>query len=76
MNLNKRQSIILDYINKRITLRRLEIEEFLASGDYKRAKNTVLRDLKVLLKNKCITKTGFGRGVLYHPANFKYTDEV
>ena len=69
MNLNKRQSIILDYINKHTSSSRLEIEEYVASVDDKSSKNTIIRDLDVLLKNNYIKKTGSARSIKYQPAN-------
>ena len=69
MKLNKRQSIILDYINKYTSLSRLEIEEYVASVDDKSSKNTIIRDLDVLLKNNYIKKTGSARSIKYLPAN-------
>ena len=56
MSLNKKQSLILDYINKHNTSSRLEIEEYVATVDDKISKNTIIRDLDVLLKNKYIKK--------------------
>lgn len=67
MNLNKRQSLILDYINKRNSSSRLEIEEYVATVDDKSSKNTIIRDLDVLLKNNYIKKTGFARSIRYEP---------
>ncbi len=68
MKLNKRQSIILDYINKRNASSRLEIEEYVASVDDKSSKNTIIRDLDILLKNNYIKKTGSARSIKYLPA--------
>lgn len=69
MKLNKRQNIILDYINKHTSSSRLEIEEYVASVDDKSSKNTIIRDLDVLLKNNYIKKTGSARSIKYLPAN-------
>ena len=69
MNLNKRQSIILDYINKHSSSSRQEIEEYVASVDDKSSKNTIIRDLDVLLKNNYIKKIGSARSIKYQPAN-------
>lgn len=68
MKLNKRQSIILDYINKHNASSRLEIEEYVASVDDKSSKNTIIRDLDILLKNDYIMKTGSARSIKYLPA--------
>lgn len=67
MNLNKRQSLILDYINKKLSSSRLEIEEYLSSIDDKISKNTVIRDLDILLKNNYIRKAGAARSIKYSP---------
>lgn len=67
MKLNKRQSLILDYINKHIALSRLEIEEYVAKVDDKSSKNTIIRDLDLLLKNNYIKKTGSARSIKYQP---------
>ena len=69
MKLNKRQSIILDYINKHTSSSRLEIEEYVASVDDKSSKNTIIRDLDLLLKNNYIKKIGSARSIKYLPAN-------
>lgn len=68
MKLNKRQSLILDYINKHSSSSRLEIEEYTAKADDKCSKNTIIRDLYVLLKNNYIKKTGSARSIRYQPA--------
>lgn len=69
MNLNKRQSLILDYINKHNTSSRLEIEEYVANVDEKSSKNTIIRDLDVLLKNNFIKKIGSARSIKYQPSS-------
>ena len=68
MKLNKRQSLILDYINKHNASSRLEIEEYVATVDDKSSKNTIIRDLDVLIKNNYIKKTGSARSIKYLPA--------
>jgi len=68
MKLNKRQSLILDYINKHNASSRLEIEEYIATVDDKSSKNTIIRDLDTLLKNNYIKKTGSARSIKYLPA--------
>lgn len=67
MKFNKRQSLILDYINKHNASSRLEIEEYVATVDDKISKNTIIRDLDVLLKNNYIKKTGAARSIKYLP---------
>ncbi|MBP3924830.1 Fic family protein [bacterium] len=68
MKLNKRQSLILDYINKHDGSSRLELEEYVEIVDDKTSKNTIIRDLDVLLKNNYITKVGSARNIKYLPA--------
>lgn len=68
MKFNKRQSLILDYINKHNASSRLEIEEYVATVDDKISKNTIIRDLDVLLKSNYIKKTGAARSIKYLPA--------
>lgn len=65
MGLNKRQSLILEYINKHNALSRLEIEGYVATVDDKSSKNTIIRDLDVLLKNNYIKKIGSARSIKY-----------
>lgn len=65
MNLTKRQSLILDYINKNSFLSRLDIEKYIATVDDKISKNTIIRDLDVLLKNNFIKKQGSARSIKY-----------
>lgn len=67
MKLNKRQSLILDYINKHSVSSRLELEKYLETVDDKISKNTLIRDLDVLLKNDYIKKTGSARSIQYIP---------
>ena len=67
MKFNKRQSLILDYINKHNASSRLEIEEYVDTVDDKISKNTIIRDLDVLLKNNYIKKTGAARSIKYLP---------
>ena len=68
MGLNKRQSLILDYINKHNASSRLELEEYVAAVDDKISKNTIIRDLDVLLKNNYIKKVGSARSIKYLPS--------
>lgn len=49
-NLNNRQNIILEYINKHQLSNRQEIEEYVSSIGDVVSKNTILRDLEVLVK--------------------------
>lgn len=68
MKLNKRQSLILDYINKHNASSRLEIEVYVATVDDKSSKNTIIRDLDVLLKYNYIKKIGSARSIKYLPS--------
>ena len=65
MGLTKRQSLILDYINKHSFSSRHEIEEYISTVDDKISKNTVIRDLETLLKNNYIKKEGSARSIKY-----------
>ena len=47
-----------------------EIEEYIASVDDKSSKNTIIRDLDVLLKNNYIKKIGSARSIKYQPAKY------
>ena len=67
MKLNKRQSLILDYINKHNGSTRLEIENYVEAVGDKMSKNTIIRDLDVLLKNNYINKIGSARSIKYLP---------
>ena len=67
MQLNRRQNIILDYINQHQAIGRLELEKYVAMVDDKISKNTLIRDLNVLLKNGFIKKEGAARSVKYLP---------
>lgn len=66
-NLNNRQNIILEYINKHQLSNRQEIEEYVSSIGDVVSKNTILRDLEVLIKNNYITKQGSARSIKYLP---------
>lgn len=65
--LNKRQVKILEYINKNSSLSRLEIEKYITLIDDEVSKNTIIRDLDVLLKNNYIKKQGSARSIKYLP---------
>ncbi len=68
MKLNKRQSLILDYINNYNGSSRLELECYIETVDDKTSKNTIIRDLDILLKNNYINKIGLARNTKYIPA--------
>ena len=67
MDLNKRQCLILDYINKHYSISRLELEEYISTFDDRISKNTVIRDLDILLKKNLIIKKGAARSIKYSP---------
>lgn len=73
MDLTKRQSKILDFINERQSAKRLDVELFINSIDDKTSKITIIRDLDVLLKQNLIKKTGQARSIIYTPAQ---TNEI
>lgn len=60
--INKRQQSVLEYINEHKTTRIGEIETHLKSY----SRNTLKKDLALLVKEGLILKTGEGRGVHYH----------
>lgn len=68
MKLSKRQNLILDYINKHNGATRLELEDYIESVFDKTSKNTIIRDLDVLLKCDYIIKIGSARNIKYAPA--------
>ena len=65
MELNKRQSKILEFINNKQTASRFEIEEFINQTYDNVSKVTIIRDLDLLYKNKLIDRTGKARNVKY-----------
>lgn len=67
MELTQRQSKILDFIQEKQSIKRLDIELFINSIDDKASKVTIIRDLDVLLKQKLIKKSGNARSVVYTP---------
>ena len=52
MELNKRQSLILDFINKRGSSKSSEIEEYIFDVLDNVSRITIIRDINLLLKNK------------------------
>lgn len=67
MELTQRQSKILDFIQEKPSVKRLDIELFINSIDDRASKVTIIRDLDVLLKQKLIKKSGSARSVVYTP---------
>jgi Fic family protein len=60
--INKRQQIVLEYINEHKTAQVSEVEYQLKSY----SRNTLKKDLAFLVKEGLILRTGEGRGVHYH----------
>ncbi len=67
MELTQRQSRILDYIYEKQSVKRLDVEQYIASNDDKISKITIIRDLDILLKHNLIEKTGYARNIVYTP---------
>lgn len=62
---NKRQELILDFIKDNPNTKREEIEVFLAKMGYQATKMTITRDLKLLLDNGDIEKSGLAKATVY-----------
>lgn len=65
---NKRQEILLGFIQERKSVQREEIEDFLNKSGFAASKVTVLRDLDILLKDGLVTKSGKAKATLYMPS--------
>lgn len=65
---NKRQELILDFIRDNPTSKREDIEDFLAKLGYLATKMTITRDLKLLLDNGDIEKSGLAKATVYSPS--------
>ena len=65
MDLTQRQLKILDFIQEKQSVKRLDVELFINSIDDKTSKITIIRDLDVLLKQNLIKKTGKARSITY-----------
>ncbi len=63
---NKRQELILDFIKDNPNTKREDIEVFLAKIGYKTTKMTITRDLKLLLENNDIEKSGLAKATVYN----------
>ena len=68
-DLNKRQSLILEFINKHQFSKRGNIEKYISSIDDKVSKITVVRDLDTLLERGFIKKQGSARNTVYLSSN-------
>lgn len=62
---NKRQELISDFIKDNPNTKREDIEVFLAKMGYKITKMTITRDLKLLLDNGDIEKSGLAKATAY-----------
>lgn len=65
---NKRQELILDYIKDNPATKREDIETFLMKMGYDTTKMTITRDLKLLLENGDIEKSGQAKATVYNPS--------
>jgi Fic family protein len=65
--LNKRQQSVMAYIKEKKTAQVGEIDQ--ALGSYSR--NTLKKDLAMLVKERLLLKTGEGRGVRYHIVDYE-----
>jgi len=70
MQLNKRQTKILNFIQEKQSAKRADIELYISSSEDKSSKVTILRDLEVLLNNNLVKKTGRARNITYFPVNY------
>lgn len=64
---NKRQELILDFIKDNPNTKREDIEVFLTKMGYEATKMTITRDLKLLLENNDIEKSGLAKATVYNP---------
>ncbi len=65
---NKRQELILDFIKDNPNIKREDIEVFLRKMGYEATKMTITRDLKLLLENNDIEKSGLAKATIYNPS--------
>ena len=65
---NKRQELVLDFIKDNPNTKREDIEIFLAKIGYGTTKMTITRDLKLLLENNDIEKSGLAKATVYNPS--------
>ena len=63
---NKRQELILDFIADNPSSKREDIEHFLIKMGEKATKMTITRDLKLLIDNGDIEKSGLAKATVYH----------
>ncbi|MBE6451221.1 MAG: cell filamentation protein Fic [Alphaproteobacteria bacterium] len=62
---NKRQELILSFIKDNPNTKREDIEIFLSKMGYEATKMTITRDLKLLLENNEIKKSGLAKATVY-----------
>ena len=65
---NKRQELILDFIRDNPNSKREDIEVFLNRLGESPVKMTITRDLKLLIDNGDIEKSGLGKATVYNPS--------
>ena len=65
---NKRQDLILGFIRDNSASKREDIEIFLNKMGYSATKMTITRDLKLLLVNGEIEKSGLAKATIYKPS--------
>lgn len=65
---NKRQEAILDFIKDNPDSKREKIELYLANAGFEVTKMTVTRDLKLLIENGDMEKTGKAKSTVYRPS--------
>ena len=65
---NKRQELILDFIRDNPNSKREDIEVFLNRLGETPVKMTITRDLKLLIDNGDIEKSGLGKATVYNPS--------
>lgn len=66
----KRQELILDFIKDNPSCKRDEIEKFLLTLGQKNSKMTITRDLKMLIKDGKIEKSGLAKATTYHAVKY------
>ena len=65
---SKRQELILDFIKDNPNTKREDIEMFLIKMGHEATKMTITRDLKLLLENNDIEKSGLAKATVYNPS--------
>ena len=66
--MNKRQYDIINYVNNNPNCKRKEIEDYINKIYDKTSKNTILRDIEILIKSNYIIKNGFTKNITYSSA--------